>query len=134
MNTETWTGIHALPDRDLVERLSRRGFSAAYKARILSEVDDCSTPSEVGALLRRERLYLSHLAHWRAQQESGGLKRTLAPAPPTDPEEADIVDLQRRLDRLESELGRAHRVIAVQGRMLALLEDGGTPRRGALRA
>jgi hypothetical protein len=114
MNEIMWNGTYALPDREQVERLSRRGTSAAYKLRILREADECSTPSEVGALLRRERLYLSHLAYWRGQREAGKLeawgktrRRKLTKA--RDPE---IAELRRRLDLVEAELEQARRLTA----------------------
>jgi transposase-like protein len=43
------------------EKASRRRFTAEYKLRIVREADACSQPGEVGALLRREGLYASHL-------------------------------------------------------------------------
>ena len=49
------------PDPQLVERPRRRKFTAEYKVRVVREADGCSKPGEVGALLRREGLYSSHL-------------------------------------------------------------------------
>ena len=43
-------------------RAYRRRFAAAYKLRILAEADACTEPGAMGALLRREGLYSSHLA------------------------------------------------------------------------
>jgi transposase len=52
-------------------RPKRRTFTAAYKARILAEYDALADGSpERGALMRRERLYHSHIEHWRTQQET----------------------------------------------------------------
>ncbi|MGH2743697.1 MAG: hypothetical protein ACRDN8_14725, partial [Thermoleophilaceae bacterium] len=53
------------PDPELVERPRRRRFSAEYKLRVLREAEACSRPGEIGALLRREGLYTSHLSAWR---------------------------------------------------------------------
>jgi transposase len=59
------------------ERPKRRTFTAAYKARILAEYDALPEGSpERGALMRRERLYHSHIEHWRHQQETGTLPAT----------------------------------------------------------
>ena len=63
-----------MPDPELVERPRRRRFSAEYKLRILREADACSRPGEVGALLRREGLYTSHLTAWRKQRDAGALE------------------------------------------------------------
>ena len=61
----------ALPEAEVAVKTSRRRFSAAYKRRILEQVERCSEPGEIGALLRREGLYSSHLSKWRAQREQG---------------------------------------------------------------
>ena len=48
------------------ERPKRRTFTAAYKARILAEYDALPDGSpQRGELMRRERLYHSHIEHWR---------------------------------------------------------------------
>ena len=51
---------------------TRRQFSAAYKLQILAAAVACTTPGELGALLRREGLYSSHLAFCRAARRVGG--------------------------------------------------------------
>jgi transposase len=59
------------PDPEVPERLERarrRQFTVGYKLRILSEADAARTTGEIGALLRREGLYSSHLASWRRQR------------------------------------------------------------------
>src|SRR6266508_5069657 len=62
------------PDSELVERPVRRRFSAEYKLRILREAEACTRPGEIGALLRREGLYTSHLSAWRKQRDAGALE------------------------------------------------------------
>ena len=52
-------------------RAYRRRFSTAYKLRILAEADACTEPGAIGALLRRDGLYSSHLSTWRAQRAAG---------------------------------------------------------------
>ena len=47
-----------------LEKRTRREFNTEYKLRILSEADGCKH-GELGALLRREKLYSSQLAGWR---------------------------------------------------------------------
>jgi len=59
---------------ELTERPQRRRFSTRYKLRILQEADACTRPGEIGALLRREGLYTSHLSAWRRQREQGALQ------------------------------------------------------------
>lgn len=68
----TTTGARPL-NPEVEEKAKRRMFSAEYKRRILREADACTKPGEVGALLRREGLYSSHLSSWRKQRERGEL-------------------------------------------------------------
>jgi transposase len=58
------------PDPEVVVPRRRR-FSAAYKQRILAEAEACTERGELGALLRREGLYSSHLTRWRGQRRAG---------------------------------------------------------------
>ena len=60
------------PNSEVPERAKRRRFSAEYKLRVLQEADRCGS-GEVGALLRREGLYSSHLTAWRQQRNEGAL-------------------------------------------------------------
>ncbi len=114
-----------VPDPELAERPKRRRFSAEYKLRILHEADACAKQGEIGALLRREGLYSSHLSAWRRQREEGALtalarKRGRKPA---DPRDRRLAELERRAERAEAELAKAERVIEVQGNVSALLGD-----------
>ena len=60
------------PNPEVPERAKRRRFSAEYKLRILQEADRCGS-GDLGALLRREGLYSSHLVTWRRQRDEGAL-------------------------------------------------------------
>ena len=112
-----------MPDPELVERPSRRRFTASYKLRVLEEADGCSRPGEVGALLRREGLYSSILSEWRKQRDAGALEALERPRgrKPSEPLEVENAALRRRAERAEAELARARRVIEVQGEVSALL-------------
>ena len=57
------------PVTEVTPKAKRRRFSARYKLRVLEEADRCTRPGEIGALLRREGLYSSHLTTWRRQRE-----------------------------------------------------------------
>ena len=114
-----------VPDPEFVERPKRRRFGAEYKLAILREADACTRAGEIGALLRREGLYSSHLSSWRKQRDEGALtalarKRGRKPA---DPLETESAELRRRAERAEAELRKAQRVIEVQGNVSALLGD-----------
>jgi transposase len=118
------------PDAELVERARRRQFTAEYKLRIVREADACADPGEIGALLRREGLYSSHLSAWRKQREDGALvalgKHRGRPRP--DPLQAENAQLRRRLERTEADLAKARKVIEVQGNVSALLGELLEPR------
>ena len=62
-----------VPDPEVEARPKRRRFTAEYKARILGEAERCKKSGEIGALLRREGLYASHLITWRRQREKDGM-------------------------------------------------------------
>jgi len=121
---------------DRVEKLStqvsakrRRRFSGAYKSKILSLADKCVKPGEIGALLRKEGLYSSHLAQWRTDREKGGLtalegkKRGRKPNV-EDTRNKQILDLQSRLNKSEARAERAEALIELQKKIALLL---GTP-------
>ena len=55
------------PATEVIPKARRRRFSVAYKLRILREVEACTDRHAVGALLRKEGLYASHLSQWRRQ-------------------------------------------------------------------
>src|SRR5215217_6106485 len=114
-----------IPDSEVPERAKRpRSYSARYKAAILAEYETLDREGK-GALLRREGLYTSLLSEWRKQRDRGALAALGTPSgrPPVDPVERDNVRLRRRVERLEAELGKARRVIEVQGKLSALLEQ-----------
>jgi transposase-like protein len=73
------------PAVEVVAKATRRRFTLEYKRKIVREADGGKTPGAEGALLRREGLYSSHLATWRAARERGDLggdaKETGAGAP-----------------------------------------------------
>ena len=110
-------------DPEVIAKAERRKFSAEYKQRILAEADACTEIGQIGALLRREGLYASHLAHWRQQRSEGSLK-ALSPkkrGPKPDPVAAENAALRRRIERLEAELKRAETIIEVQKKLSDLL-------------
>jgi len=112
-----------LPNPEVVVKADRRRFTAAYKHRILQEADAATQPGAIGALLRREGLYSSHLSTWRHQRTQGELLG-LTPAKrgrQADPQAAEIVRLQRETERLTAQLMRAELIIEVQKKVSQLL-------------
>lgn len=119
-----------VPDPELVERATRRRFSAEYKLAILREADGCAQSGEIGALLRREGLYSSHLVTWRKQRDAGSIKALSQSRgrKPSNPLEAENARLRKRAERAETELAKARKVIEVQGNVSALLGELLEPR------
>jgi transposase len=112
------------PDPEVPERATRRRYTAKYKLEILGEYELLDRDGK-GALLRREGLYTSLLSEWRKQRDRGAIEALAAKPgrPPVDPVERENAQLRQRVDRLESDLDRARKVIEVQGKLSALLEE-----------
>ena len=107
-------------DPQVVPKAERRKFSAEYKERILVEADACTERGQIGALLRREGLYSSHLEKWRTQRqrgELGGGKRGRK----SDPQAAETARLQRENEQLRARLAQAEEIIQVQKKLAQLL-------------
>jgi transposase-like protein len=109
-----------VPDPEVVSLRQRRRFSTAYKQRILEEAERCSEPGEVGALLRREGLYSSHLTRWREQRRNGQLEPQRR-GRKADPQAAELRRLQRENERLKAQLERAELIIDAQKKLCQLL-------------
>ena len=107
-------------DPQVVPKAERRKFSAEYKERILAEADACTERGQIGALLRREGLYSSHLVKWRTQRERGelgGRKRGRK----SDPQATETARLQRENEQLRARLAQAEEIIQVQKKLAQLL-------------
>ena len=124
----------AVPDPEVVPKASRRTFSAEYKLRILREAERCTKPGQVGALLRREGLYSSHLTEWGRLRDKGflataGERRRGRTLKPTDPSAKRVAELERENQRLSEKLRKAEIIIDFQKKVQALLsmqDEAGT--------
>lgn len=124
------------PEVEVTEKAARRRFSAEYKRRILKEAEACGA-GEIGALLRREGLYSSHLTVWRAARERGEIaglapKKRGPKVVPLDPRDRKIVELERETRRLQARLERAEALVDLQKKVslilgIALPESDETP-------
>ena len=70
--------VDAAQDVEVQVKATRRRFTSEYKRAMLGEAERCTKRGEMGALLRREGLYSSHLVDWRRALEKSDL---LARAP-----------------------------------------------------
>ena len=102
---------------EVVAKARRRQFSAAYKARMLREAEACAGTGQIGALLRREGLYSSHLTEWRRLRARGALEALAAKKrgrkPARDARDRELARLTRELARLRRRLAQAEAVIEV---------------------
>jgi transposase len=112
---------------EVSERATRRVFSAQYKLRILAEYERRDREGK-SVLLRREGLYTSSISEWRKQRDDGALRALSATSgrPPTTPRDYELAKLRQENARLQSDLATARRVIEVQGKLSALLEQFAT--------
>jgi transposase len=110
----------------VTSKAKRRFFTADYKRRILQEADACTGSGQIGALLRREGLYSSHLVVWRAARERGELaglapKKRGPKVQEANPLAKQIADQQREIARLKAENAKLQIICDVQKKVSLLL-------------
>lgn len=114
------TETNEIPDKP-----TRRRFTVEYKRRIVEEADACCEPGQMGALLRREGLYSSHLSQWRRQRDKALLmglsSRKRGRKPKQDPKAKRIEQLERENARLLRDLEEAKIIIDIQKKTSQLL-------------
>jgi len=124
-------GAHSMvsvspPDPEVPEKALRRRFTAEYKLSVLRQVEASREPGDVGALLRREGLYSSHLTTWRRQREDGMLSG-LTPKPrgrkanPIHPLQVENEQLRKERNRLQKRLKKAELIIEIQKKISQIL-------------
>ena len=118
--------METLAEVEVLAKPVRRRFTVEYKRQILKEADSSTGSGEVGALLRREGLYSSHLSAWRAARDRGELagsgRRKRGPSPkPVDPRDKRIVELERANRKLAKRAERAEALVEVQKKVSELL-------------
>lgn len=114
------------PDPEVLETKPRRRFTAKYKLSILGEIDICTKPGEIGALLRREGLYSSNIRTWQRQLQDGALKG-LTPQKrgrkkhEVNPLAKRVAELERDNTKLAKKLKQAETIIEVQKKISEIL-------------
>jgi transposase len=118
-------GAAVHPDPEVVAKAKRRRFTADYKQQILTKADAAAEHGGIGALLRREGLYSSHLTKWRRERAASirqGLEpRKRGPKSKRSPLTEENQKLQRANERLTEQLRKAEMIIDVQKKVGALL-------------
>lgn len=113
------------PNPEVVADARRRTFSLEYKLRILKEAEAVKSTGGIGALLRREGLYSSHLTTWRQERDAGmrqGLTpKVRGPKRKSDSHQDELQQLRREVARLNQALQRAETIIDVQKKLGSLL-------------
>ncbi len=116
------------PAIEVVAKATRRQFTLEYKRKMVREADGCKTPGAIGALLRREGLYSSHMTTWRAARDRGelaGASKKRGPAARVfDPRDKKLAEQERELSRWKKRAERAEALVELQKQVAALL---GTP-------
>lgn len=118
--------IREVQETEVVPRAKRRRFTAAEKLRVLRFADECKQSGEIGALLRREGLYSSHLMTWRLARAAGELN-ALTPkkrGPKTqlvNPLEKELAELKHALAKSEARAKRAEALVELQKKISELL-------------
>jgi transposase-like protein len=125
MTSSLAEAVPLLHDGSMPEPRTRRRFTTAYKLEILAAAAQCTAPGAVGALLRREGLYASHLTVWRAAQRAGTLS---GPAVRRGPKPAvvsaqDVTKLERQLARAVARAERAEAIIELQKKVATLFGE-----------
>ena len=112
-----------LPNPQVTPKAERRRFSTEYKLRILAEADACTERGAIGALLRREGLYASHLEKWRRQRTRGELQGLTAQkrGRKVAVEAADLARIHPVDAALQARLQQAETIIEVQKKLSTLL-------------
>jgi transposase len=118
------SSMNQVPDPEVPAKARTRRYSAAYKAKILDEYEALDKAGK-GSLLRREGLYTSLIGAWKKQRDQAVREALARPAgrPPADTRDKEIARLRQRVDHLEGELGKARKVIDIQGKLSSYAGD-----------
>jgi len=107
----------------------KRRFPDAYKRRIVAEYDDAGN-GDKGAILRRERLYTSHITTWRKAINAANESTPKRRGRPADTDEvrqikeleSEVAALKTKLVAKSQELDNANQALEILGKGVAFLE------------
>ena len=110
---------------EVTEKAKRRAFTAEYKRRILVEAGTCTKLGEIGALLRREGIYSSHLADWRKARTRGEIAglapKKRGPEKKSDANSLKVAELTRETEKLRARAERAEALVELQKKVSEIL-------------
>jgi transposase len=120
------TGEPPIGETEVLERAKRRQFTSEYKLRIVREAERCRSDSAIGALLRREGLYSSHLVNWRKLAEQGQLEGLAArkrgrKGKKSDPAAKELEKLRRENQKLKADLEEVRVLLDFQKKVAGML-------------
>jgi transposase len=118
-------------DREVPEKPKRRRFTTEEKLRILHDADACA-PGTLGAVLRREGIYSSHLAAWRQARDRGdldpvSLRKRAKRKVDDQASQRRIAELERENRRLKRRLERAEVILEIQKKAQGLFRELESP-------
>jgi transposase-like protein len=111
-------------DPEVTPKARRRSFTAAYKKKILAEMDAAAGSGNIGELLRREGIYSSTLTRWRRERDNAvdsAFSQKRGPEPKRNPLTSENEKLRRQNQRLQEDLRKAELIIEVQKKVGMLL-------------
>lgn len=113
-------------ETQVVAKAKRRRFTGEYKRDIVRKAAACTEPGEIGALLRREGLFSSHLTVWRREVEQRELAalepKKRGPKPKqVDPRDRELAVQRREIAALKVRAERAELIIEIQKKVSMIL-------------
>lgn len=118
------TAAEPAPDPEVLANAHRRKFTAEYKLGIVQEADRATDAGAIGALLRREGLYSSHLVEWRRLRATGALdalSKKRGRKPTRNPLAEENGKLKAELVQVKKKLHQAEIIVDIQKKVSALL-------------
>ncbi len=109
-----------------LERKTRRVHTVEFKLSILQQADQCKH-GELGALLRKHKLYSNQLAQWRREFAEKGIKGLSksqpGPAAKKTAEQKRIEQLERQVTKLKQKVQFKDKCIDLQKKVLGMIEQ-----------
>lgn len=124
-NQKNGNEVMIQPNPEVRPKAQRRKFTTEYKLAILAEADRSTETGSIGAMLRREGLYSSHLTSWRRQRDAGELAPgvTRRRGRKESKQAKEMAKLQRENERLRAQLEQAELIIGAQKKLAQALEN-----------